>query len=348
MASDSFGTDHVGVKHRTSGKEQNESATRPPRFSILMAAYNAKEYIAEAISSALSQTASDLELIVIDDCSSDETPDIVDSFAKVDPRVRLLRLPRNGGPGHARNAGLRAARGDWIAILDADDHIHPERLERLGDLAEARAADMVADNLWLCEAQSGRPFEPMFAPDQIERPHFVGIEEFIRNNSPKRVKKKYGLLKPIIKKDFLSVNQISYNEEVFLGEDFLLYVNCLLKGAKFYFIDKAYYYYRISSGSITRVRSLSQIRTFIALNEELLSLPQFGKDPRLALALEERIKQLKYDYVYVSFVSAIKKGQMLKAAGVLARELRSLSYVVGHLFVVLGLRFRERSRLRDA
>lgn len=338
----------LGVTQQKSGGKRNELATEPPRFSVLMAAYNAKEHIEQAISSVLSQTTSDLELIVIDDCSSDGTPDIVDSFAREDPRVRLLRLPRNGGPGHARNAGLRAARGEWIAILDADDHIHPERLERLGDRAHVQAADMVADNLWLCEADSGRPFEPMFAPEQLGRPHVVGIEEFVRNNSPKNVKRKFGLLKPIMRRSFLERNFLSYNEEAYLGEDFLLYMNCLLNGAKFYVIDTAYYYYRISSGSITRVRSLAHLRTFIDLNEDLLCLSQLRKDPRLVSVFQERIKQLKCDYVYVSFVSAVKERHMLKAMGVLAGELRSLSYVVRHLFAVLGLRFRERFRLRDA
>lgn len=347
-ASDSIDTGDLGVSKQLIEEGWNKPATPQPRFSILMAAYNAREHIAEAISSALSQTTSDLELIVIDDCSSDETPDIVGSFAESDPRVRLLRLSRNGGPGHARNAGLRAARGDWIVILDADDHIHTERLARLGDIGDAQAADLVADNLWLCEAESGQPFEPMFTPDLLSRPHFVGLEEFIRKNSPKNVKRKFGLLKPLIRRDFLVKNDLVYDEDAYLGEDFLLYVHCLIKKAKFYIIDTAYYYYRISSGSITRARSLSHVRAFIALNENLLCLPELRNDPRLVRAVEERVRQLKHDYVYVTFVSALKRGRMLKALGVLAGELRSLTYVIGHLFAVLSLRLREKSLPRGA
>jgi glycosyltransferase involved in cell wall biosynthesis len=99
-----------------------------PEVSVVMAAYNAAEYVAESIESVLAQTYTNFELLVVDDASVDATADIVRSIA--DPRVRLLSLPTNSGAAAARNLALRSARAELIAILDADDIAYPKRLER--------------------------------------------------------------------------------------------------------------------------------------------------------------------------------------------------------------------------
>ena len=88
--------------------------------SVIMPAYNVAPYVGAAIGSVLDQTFTDLELIVIDDGSTDATFEIAAACAARDPRVRLLRKP-NGGISSARNHGLRAASGAFIAILDSDD-----------------------------------------------------------------------------------------------------------------------------------------------------------------------------------------------------------------------------------
>jgi glycosyltransferase involved in cell wall biosynthesis len=100
-----------------------------PRVTVLMPARNAAATIAASIQSVLHQTMRDLELIVVDDGSTDETKDIVDAFAATDPRVQVISGPARGEPA-ARNVGLAAARGRWTAMLDADDLACPDRLER--------------------------------------------------------------------------------------------------------------------------------------------------------------------------------------------------------------------------
>lgn len=100
-----------------------------PVVSVVMPAYNAAPYIVPTIRSVLAQTFADLELIVVDDCSKDDTADVVSEFAKADPRIRLIRLERNfGAPAGPRNVAIREARGEWIAFLDSDDIWHPEKL----------------------------------------------------------------------------------------------------------------------------------------------------------------------------------------------------------------------------
>ena len=96
--------------------------------SVIMAAYNAEQFIGDAIESVQNQTCPDWELIVVDDGSSDRTREIVNEYASGDPRVRLIAAEHQGVSG-ARNAGLRAARYPWVAVLDSDDVAQPHRFE---------------------------------------------------------------------------------------------------------------------------------------------------------------------------------------------------------------------------
>lgn len=99
-----------------------------PVVSVIMAAYNGARLIEETLASVARQTMSDYEVIVVDDCSSDDTRDVVARWH--DPRVRLIALAQNGGPVRARNHALAHARGRYIAALDQDDLCHPERFAR--------------------------------------------------------------------------------------------------------------------------------------------------------------------------------------------------------------------------
>ena len=97
-----------------------------PRISAVIPAYNAASFVCRAIDSALVQTIPPCEVIVVDDGSSDATARVVGNYGS---RVRLLRQ-KNGGPGAARNFGVRECQGDWVALLDADDEWLPHKLER--------------------------------------------------------------------------------------------------------------------------------------------------------------------------------------------------------------------------
>ena len=96
--------------------------------SIIMPSYNTGAYIKESIDSVLNQTYTNWELIIVDDCSNDNTDDIVASFN--DERIRYLKNEKNSGAAVSRNRALHDAQGKWIAFLDSDDLWYPEKLER--------------------------------------------------------------------------------------------------------------------------------------------------------------------------------------------------------------------------
>ena len=97
--------------------------------SIIMPSYNTADYISESIKSVQAQVYSNWELIIVDDCSTDNTDDVVKPFL-VDSRIRYLKNERNSGAAVSRNRALREARGRWIAFLDSDDLWVPEKLEK--------------------------------------------------------------------------------------------------------------------------------------------------------------------------------------------------------------------------
>jgi teichuronic acid biosynthesis glycosyltransferase TuaG len=116
----------------------------PPRVTAVIPAYNAARYLSETLDSLLAQQGVDLEVIVVDDRSTDNTRDLVNAYARRDTRVRYACTPANcGGPAAPRNLGIEMARGEWIALCDADDLWHPRKLQVQLACAESTGADLV-------------------------------------------------------------------------------------------------------------------------------------------------------------------------------------------------------------
>lgn len=111
-------------------------------ISIVTPSYNAEKLIGRTIESVLDQSYPNWELIIVDDCSKDGTRDVVRNFVKHDARIRLLPLDENNGaPAAPRNIGIREAKGEWVALLDADDIWHPRKLELQLEAMQQAAVD---------------------------------------------------------------------------------------------------------------------------------------------------------------------------------------------------------------
>lgn len=110
-----------------------------PRVSVILPTYNRARLIGRSIESVLQQSFADIELIVVDDGSTDATPEIIASI--YDPRLRYIRLEKNGGVSAARNEGIRAARGEYLAFNDSDDCWLPGKLAAQVELMQKLASD---------------------------------------------------------------------------------------------------------------------------------------------------------------------------------------------------------------
>lgn len=105
------------------------------KFSFIVTAFNIEEYIETCVKSILTQSFSNFEVIIIDDCSTDQTGKILDKFSS-DDRVRIIHLEQNRGCSYGRNLGLDIAKGEWIAVIDGDDFITSDYLEKINSAVE--------------------------------------------------------------------------------------------------------------------------------------------------------------------------------------------------------------------
>lgn len=286
----------------------------PPRFSVIIAAHDAEATLGRAIRSALGQSDPDLEVIVVDDASGDGTARVAERFVRDDPRVRLISAARNGGPARARNIGFREARGDWIAVLDADDVYQPTRLAALARIGQASGAVLVADNLRFVSA-SGEAMTTAIATAGLALFAWIPAAKFVRRNLFNGKGFRFGYLKPIIRRDFLVRHGIRYREDLRVAEDYHLYLDCLMRGGGFVLTPAALYDYTQAEGSTSRGLGRGDVERLVEANRRDL---ERARDPGLRAALRERAADLGKTLVHMRFVDLMKGRRYLRAAALLA------------------------------
>lgn len=221
--------------------------------SVIIPAYNAGHSLLPTLASVRNQSLRDIEIIVVDDASQDQTREIAQSTASADPRVRVICRSTNGGPSAARNAALEVARGTWIALLDADDLYLPERLSLLTEAVRSAECDLVADNVMLRCSETGRHLGLAIAPGIAGQHRLLTAADFARNDRPfPGGFCQLGYVKPLIRRAFLNRHAIRYDADIWLAEDFVLYMRCLLAGTRMMLLPDAYYLYTLSGNSISQ------------------------------------------------------------------------------------------------
>ncbi len=248
--------------------------------SVIIPAYNAGAFLAEAVSSALAQTHKEIEVLIVDDKSDDNTLALARRLEREDERVRVLASERNAGPGESRNRALAAASGEWVALLDADDLWLPERLERLA--AHFADADAVSDDVVIDGART------LLAANgfRVAEPVLLRPADLARHG--------LGLLQPAVRRAFLDEHAIRFDPTLRIGEDFLFQVDLLLAGARWRQLGEAYYVVRRRPGSVTSGRR-EHIQGRLASDTALLERPGVEADAELRGLIEERVAWLR-DY----------------------------------------------------
>lgn len=285
--------------------------------TVLMASYNVAPFIEHALRSTLAQTLRDIEVLVVDDGSSDGTRAIVEAMAREDRRVRLLCHEHNRGPSAARNTGLAVARGHWIAIVDSDDWMAPHRLERLTKLAQARGADWIADDIWIETGTGAAPLGRILVGEPPGCSE-VDIGHLIRRDQPES--QGYGLLKPVIRREFLAQHRLRYRPEMDRIEDFILNVECAAAGARHYLLAEPLYHYRRRHHSMTRMPPLPTLTIALRGNQLAADLLQPLRKPTLDRVLEDRAARIEQAIRYRQIIEPIKSGHVIRGLRQLARD----------------------------
>lgn len=318
-----------------------------PKASVIIPAYNTEKYIARAVSSALEQTERDIEVVVVDDASTDATRQVVESFS--DERLRLFVNDPNRGPSFTRNRAIREARGEWVAPLDSDDWYGPRRIEELLRAAQAADADMVADDVYFIDDGDDRPWGTLLSlgGGRFEGFRRIGPAEFVNMNIPEKRLPRLGLTKPLIKRSFLVQHDLGYDEAVRgADEDFHFYLSCLLQGARFVVLPEPHYFYRNREGSLgegngNRLRILSDRRES---NIQVLERELVRKNPELFRALSRRLSAIEQSIAYLHIVQPLKKRHFSEALMTMVRNPKFFSLFAAHAPFILGYRLYSRVR----
>jgi glycosyltransferase involved in cell wall biosynthesis len=228
-----------------------------PRFSIIIPAYQAASFIADAVESALAQTVSPDEVIVCDDGSTDE---LVEALRPYLGRITLLRK-EHGGAASARNAGARSASSEFVAFLDADNVFLPEYLEAVGELAAMRPdLDILTTDAYLeLDGQVyGRYYRGKARFIVEDQRRGIIHQHFIFGNAAMR------------RKALLAVG--GYDETVKVAHDTDLFVRMILGGSRAGLVDEPLCVYRIRTGSLSSSRPRS-LRAGVAILERASGHP---------------------------------------------------------------------------
>ncbi len=284
-----------------------------PKVSVIIPAYNTEVYIAKAIQSALDQTLDDIEVIMVDDGSTDKTVEVAKGFT--DQRLKVIVNPQNLGVSAARNRALKAAQGEWIAVLDADDWYDPERLEKLVLLAEKTNVDMIADDLYLINDGETSPWSTLIqeSGEDIDKILQIDIIYFIETDVYGKAGLHLGLSKPIFKREFLFKHGIMYDETLSIAEDFWLDLKCLINGARFFLVPKAYYFYRSRPASLVKKNKSSCLNQYCIASSYFMQQEVVKKNPALMRALSYNLAVYKKNLAYYQVVEPIKQGKWLMA-----------------------------------
>lgn len=274
--------------------------------SIVIAAWNAQDFILTAINSALAQKGVSVEVLVVDDASTDSTCTVVESVK--DSRVKLLRSEKNGGPGAARNIGFAAAKGKWIAVLDSDDAMHESRLTNMLNAA-SETADVLIDNF--CELNSdGVISKPFYSTSDLPLGD-LSLSFLIKTNLVFSKVKSTGYVKPLFRNVFVKEKGIQYWPEVRIGEDYYFLASCLANGANAQVLDQAGYIYTIRDGSISSKMEVAHISKLLCFDKKFTQEYQLSES---ALSAQKaRYKNLNRAYYYLLLVEQIKTRQFFPA-----------------------------------
>ncbi|MEZ5778658.1 MAG: glycosyltransferase family 2 protein [Paracoccaceae bacterium] len=288
-----------------------------PIISVIMANYNGESYLAAALESVLGQSVREIEVIVSDDASSDGSVAIAEAVAATDPRVHVLSTTINGGPGASRNRALDAARGDWVAIIDSDDLILPDRFAEMLAAAEHHSADAVADDLTYFGDVDARR-QGRFLPDGFAvQPMRITPEVFLRSDLPGPQHAPLGYLKPMIRRR--RIGGLRYHEGLRIGEDHDFFLRLLLSGLDAILLPQSYYLYRRRSSSISHRMGAGEIGAMIEAQDRLV-VSEPGISAPLRVLFDRRRRHLGRELRFAELVARIKGRDARGTLAILLRD----------------------------
>lgn len=228
-----------------------------PKVSVIIPIYNVETFLTRCVESVLNQTMKELEIILVNDGSTDNSPRLCDKFKLEDSRIKVIHK-KNGGLASARNAGLRVATAEYIFFLDSDDWLELNGLQHLCELADKYQVDFVRYR----SIRSGWPGMPEHTPCFLEKAREMDGGLYDRERIRKEIYPRLlvtpeltfgpilGAWGALYRHSFLKRYSLEFYEDIKFSEDVLFSANVVRKADKFYYDDAAgvyHYYYNANS-----------------------------------------------------------------------------------------------------
>ncbi len=291
-----------------------------PVVTVVVPVYNSAATLARAVHSVLNQTLAALELLIVDDGSTDNSFAIAREMAAADARVRAVRLPSNRGKPAAMNHAMDLARGRWIAVLDADDRYLPERLATLIAAGEASGADLVADNQLHVDPANGALVRRAFK--QPGEGRAVGLADFIAHAGI-RGTFDFGILKPVVRADFIARTGLTYHTEARLAEDFYYLLDFFAAEGLGWIVHEPLYEWTLPFSPSARQWTETgagqwryDYRTALAVNRHFFDA--YKSRPELLALLQRRERDYLTMMHYLDAQRALAQGSAVRAVALVA------------------------------
>lgn len=245
------------------------------KVSIIITTYNTEKYLTNCLESVINQTLRDIEIICIDDCSTDKTINILRNFQKKDSRIKIIQMDKNRGCSYSRNIGIINATGEYVAFIDGDDVIDYDFYEKLYNNAIKNNADISKGELLKIYPNKTEKIE---SNESIKKYKYCFNREFTT---------------AIFKNSFLKENNIMHPEDVRTSEDIAFAIHAALKTNKIVFCGSTYYHYIQHPGSKVRTFNENVIKSLLNCAKYILNLLN-----------ETNLKEADYKYIVKNTVIA--------------------------------------------
>lgn len=259
------------------------------KVSVVIPVYNTEKYVGKCLESIISQSLQEIEIICVNDGSTDSSKDILEAFSRKYQKIKVFNQ-KNKGASFARNRGLRVARGKYIYFMDCDDMLLPGALERLYGLAESNELDMLLFNVMVKYENNGLKEKYHF--DE----YFTKVEEYDGVKSGQIMfcemweNAEYDdcVWSRFVRKNFLEDNEITFYEGAYYSDSIYSLI-CHIKAKRTYYIAEKYYVYQIREQSImTSKTSVYHLYSLVIVYNEILKMLYTEKlDRRTETAIGE-------------------------------------------------------------
>ncbi len=228
-----------------------------PKISVIIPVYNAKDYLRRCLDSVVNQTLSDIEIICVNDCSADNSLEILNEYAKKYSNIKVIDCKVNGGESRARNIGLDNADGEYLAFVDNDDEIDLDFYEKLYNKAVQTGADIVKADVHIIN----------YKGESVKS----NLNQKIKENNFNKLFFTHYWWCAIYKKSLIKDNNIRLIEGYPLGGDVLFLNNALLNCNKLELVDDAFYhYYRREDSGDSRELTFEKLKSVLDIHEMIV------------------------------------------------------------------------------